>query len=630
VAVLAATVLVATGCTSEAGDGKKPDDSVVDADPAAVELVPDASLLPAAGADAVDDPKESAAALAAAARAGGEPAKAAMLTALTRSGFRIVDTDATTVLHEPAGAGEGVSVTADEVLTLTAHAAGTQTLLLDDLAASFWTIYSRDQVRDATPFVDALLVDLAEHAAGSNPARSFLAHFVSALGPDDAAPLLSAADGRELLVSTAQAWLMLRRLDADGRLELAGQQQVQQQSSRVPTVDQAAFGLPRQAGDDRCRPVSDDHALFEDVAAAGASRYFGKAVEWLAGQAVSNALGVVQAAWNLGKFIYVSAVFKAEITQLDPPIQRTKSTSRDGESGDVEITARMDVGRAEQVNCYRKYFALAGLDISLPQDGPVKNARVSWRCLAGGCVSGRSADPGLIFFTTPPGSPRTGGIVTLTDDAGRSRIKVTAKRQQRPVADGATEHERMITVGANVDLDPNSLVRDLVSAVPNMVDGNLAALAMETLTKALNGLGINQVTGTVRIVDYIDDYRVQFRGGAGFAMDGTFCNGPPFAATLPITGGVSVLSYAGSMAVDIGADGSGSYQMELTMKGPARVSFRSQARGDVRLVTSGDGALLEFLSGEVTGEVRAFGSSNPFPKSPAGHASVPLIPGDYC
>ena len=121
------------------------------------------------------------------------------------------------------------------------------------------------------------------------------------------------------------------------------------------------------------------------------------------GKATSKANAVLA----LIKLIAYYACLETDITiSGNPPLVRTKSIYQPGERRTLTGTVRENTKNWQAVNCARIALNGANLDISLPNDGPVKGVKTQWMLTRGGTsVSGNQITYGIVEFVSPDGTP---------------------------------------------------------------------------------------------------------------------------------------------------------------------------------------------------------------------------------
>jgi hypothetical protein len=246
--------------------------------------------------------------------------------------------------------------------------------------------------------------------------------------------------------------------------------------------------------------------LVLDLNATGAGLIFGKFIEHLEdgnviGKAPGQMLGAANAALILLKLIMTYAALEADIAMDGGMLTRTKTTLA-GEKKGLSAKVKLDIGKWQVVNCLRATANRAGIDFSLPGDGPIAGVRVDWNLLEGGrthanlkeASRGRTVTSDQIVYldTTSTAEPADRNKhYNYTDKDGVS--KVFAVGMGQPV-DLSGKPTRPVMKRMTVDLDiqvKTMKVKDATTGVgtANDIAGNALAF--------LTGDMLGGVTGTV-------------------------------------------------------------------------------------------------------------------------------------
>lgn len=94
------------------------------------------------------------------------------------------------------------------------------------------------------------------------------------------------------------------------------------------------------------------------------------------------------------KLIATYAALSSDVKIDGNMLIRTKTTTN-GERKALTAKIWMDVGKWQEINCVRSRMNLAGLDFSLPGDGPIANTRVDWDLVEGGPAN---SWPGRVWY----------------------------------------------------------------------------------------------------------------------------------------------------------------------------------------------------------------------------------------
>ena len=474
--------LVIAGCTTTTS-GKPKRAQAGPSSPAA--LVPDGELLGAAAAFPSGDADQAAAALAGSVLKGGPQEMPALLAAIRASGLGIRDLAAGgKVVQAPAEPSQGLAFQAGEVLAMSKLLSHGYAVSLADLAS---LVQNLDPTTLAKAPVQTFLVAGIRAAATSkSPTRRLWGRFIVELGKQ-ASPsydLLSAAPATAQL-DAAQAMFVLLRLFGDLDAKVAPAAAVIPSGSAhsfAPAPADRLVGASKPA----CSP-GEREAEILDATSVGAAYGFEQFLDWtsehLPGHtlhAYAKAIPWINAMLAAIKFIATAATFNGKLELADgEPLIRTKTTTA-GEQRDLTVTVSMDTGKSTFLNCLRILFNAAGLDFSLPADGPVDGAEITWTLLSG--------NESVRLCALPCGS---GGTSTNnarsghTDEAGEAKLGVEGVPQKHKLLDSVTPVPRRAVVRAGVNLKPAKLFRDLTDAAGTAGGGGAGVVTFpaELLTR---------------------------------------------------------------------------------------------------------------------------------------------------
>ncbi|HXF72273.1 MAG TPA: hypothetical protein VNO79_06660 [Actinomycetota bacterium] len=431
--VIAVALLVASACTSGApapgGVGARAEGPV-----------PDSELLPAP-LDLSGSRSERAALLAREVLAGGDRGTAALLTALADSGIAVRDRSlGDRVVVAPDEPSQGLAVQAADVLAMMRLEERGYQATLADVGA---LLRMPGLGLERAP-VERLLADLiADHAERGEPPLGSWAAFIVELGRQGPAgyDLADVPDPADVPLDGVQTFLILLRLFADA-YAIGGERSpgvtTGALGAALPGLLAAGAGLWSQlatSGELPCS-LSDAESFVMDRAAFVASTGFGKLWE-LAGVEgpAGKLLALAGAALPVLRFLVIQAIFDPRIELVPaPPLVRTKKTNVDADTRELRATIRMDVGKAQMLNCFRILLNAAGLDFSLPDDGPVEGAEVLWRCVEG-CRVGEPVQlcalPCSGAGGIQSGDPTRNAYETRTGEDGVARTGIQGRRQKQ-------------------------------------------------------------------------------------------------------------------------------------------------------------------------------------------------------
>jgi hypothetical protein len=154
---------------------------------------------------------------------------------------------------------------------------------------------------------------------------------------------------------------------------------------------------------------------------------------------------------NYIKLIWSVVAFKATIKVTPSPLIRTKDR-KPGAKAILLANFKLDIGNFQIINCIRPALNAAGVDFSLPQDGPLVGSKVEWSILS---KIGSSHD---IIETV--------GVDPLrqeTDVHGNNEITIQGKPQSQDlVGKKLVEQHKKVKVQASVNLKNKNPKQDAI------------------------------------------------------------------------------------------------------------------------------------------------------------------------
>lgn len=147
------------------------------------------------------------------------------------------------------------------------------------------------------------------------------------------------------------------------------------------------------------------------------------------------------------KLIAANMNIKADLQVEDPmPLIRTKHNRNTGQERIVTAKFSIEFAGSEEINCTAKAAKLmTGLEVEVPEDGPLKDVPVIWEMLVEGDRYSRHAGYPVIVDAVD----KTRGDTSRqrTNDLGENKIKLTGKPQIRNL-----EQEPVVPLGTKADL----------------------------------------------------------------------------------------------------------------------------------------------------------------------------------
>ncbi|WP_295817218.1 hypothetical protein [uncultured Deinococcus sp.] len=316
---------------------------------------------------------------------------------------------------------------------------------------------------DAARLPALIQADLRAGVASRVPTVRFWARFVVALGSPSSgeANLLDSTDPRTVTVTAAQQGLLLLRL-AGSTARLA-----QGRGAAVPT----ALRLRPQAAAAPCTFGSTEGTLMDGAASAittGVGELLGylDSVSALPGESAADTaagqLGTANLVLSYVKFTLSLASFRLDLTTDAVTVQRTQSTSHEG---DGVVTARARVAydlnaNWQYANCMRLALNVAGIDFSVPNAGVVEGADVRWRIFAAQ-GAGSYADQHLSVIAARPGEEI---MHDKTGADGVAAVQFEGLRQKEDLGPAPRAVAKPGEVSAITSIKGSALAADLVDA----------------------------------------------------------------------------------------------------------------------------------------------------------------------
>ena len=151
------------------------------------------------------------------------------------------------------------------------------------------------------------------------------------------------------------------------------------------------------------------------------------------------------------KLIAANLNIKADLQVEDPmPLIRTKHDRNSGQERVVTAKFSIEFTGSEEINCTAKAAKLmTGLEVEVPEDGPLKDVPVIWEMLVEGDRYSRHA--GYPVFVDAVDKTRGDTSRQRTNELGENKIKLTGKPQgrnleQEPVVPLATKADLRVSV----------------------------------------------------------------------------------------------------------------------------------------------------------------------------------------
>lgn len=469
--------------------------------------------------------------------AGGSNGRAALLEAVTASGFAVLDSRKRIVIGVPQKPEMGIPLEDWEVNILARTAADQMTVPFSELETDIALAVKDERVGD---LMTAMLLD--EIRAGVNdsiPTVRTWASLIVELGRQSKSPydLLTVKDFTSVHLTGLQQVLMLKHLAAEF-IALGIQYATSSAISRQSPPSQAAerplrlvsytesqmwlvysyqAGDPCGFGSDEginasirasgwgwslkfafgpLRKLADEAGLVEayrqlseetDLRSIYRRKElieYRKGDDALLNKYVKNlsiAHNLATALLSLAELATVMNAVKIDIS-MDPapPLERTK-TRQPGQYAKLTAALSFDLGDLDlptrsNVACTSWLFGSVGLDFSMPENGPIKNADVEWTLVKGGLKmdskAGHKITDAIVELENPGPRIQDAGVgfgdvkkSVRTNENGIAKVGIHGAPQKRDLGRDPQPVIKEAIVRANVQLKPADMFRDLADAL---------------------------------------------------------------------------------------------------------------------------------------------------------------------
>lgn len=550
VLALIACAALLVGCTTTASQPQ----SVTDPTTPAAQLVAAAAPRPSGSV------AKQASALAKAASGTGTAAQAALRTALVMSGFTLADQGR--IVDAGATPNMGVEVPIGELQFVAGQNTYEHAQTVNDLAQELVLMDVKHKVSLATMrlrILDGLRnLEPPEFIPDKVAATyQFYAAFFADLGKD-ANPSwdLDAAGENNVTFTGLQVWLVWLGL-AGGFARTAA---FLHEGKPGPTKDISDVGevasdaltsVPESGGANGCQ-VSDTQGKALDWVAMGAGILIGGVAFTPMGgaaalfpesenpgstQGVGDALGWLNAALSLAHVIAESMTFEATVAlSTESPLVRTKNLGDPGDQGKLKAHLTFNFPRGQYANCFRLALNAGGLDVSVPNNGPIKGSSVQWTM--DNDPAGADNDPTEFYLLD---RSQTGDSVqSKSDDDGNATMGLEGLGQRYILPPDPPPYIRTVTIRVQVELKANDLYTSLMDAVSAASAGY--GLPASVVSALIDHAHAFQGVGRIQVKDWQKDFKIETHadyssGGSGPEFpyaSGIKCDG--LAGTWNITG----------------------------------------------------------------------------------------------
>ncbi|HEX6043193.1 MAG TPA: hypothetical protein VFZ22_01790 [Pyrinomonadaceae bacterium] len=432
------------------------------------------------------------AALAKAVTKGDDSSTAAWYAAILAAGYGVRDSDGSVM--QTVENGQGLIMQSWEVTAAAKLYGDDYGVTLAHLSESFTRTVP--QLKDVA-LADGLLEGIRAGAKSNHPAVRFWAKFIVEMGKLSAAPydLLGRVDPAQIRLDAVQVTLILSRF----------------------TGDLAAIDKRNRPGNGHhARPqggpcgTSDVGDLVLDYDALTSTTLFGFLSNRLGGKVSTygDAAQIANVVLTVFKAIVSYAALEVEITMDGDQLVRTKTT-KPGERRTLTAKLSLDPGKWQTINCFRPALNAVGLDVDVPQGGPLAGVNVVWVMVLGGDSRGwlgtvedfftilggdASYGDGIVFFDAVAGADRS-PAKQITDSEGVSTIHVVGVPQETDLSRRKL-FEVVKGAGVRVDVQLKPMrIKDVKDGLSNIMD--IAGNAFSFLTKDPLGGVVGTATETL-------------------------------------------------------------------------------------------------------------------------------------
>jgi hypothetical protein len=432
---------------------------------------------------------------------GDESSTAALYAAILAAGYGVRDRDGSVL--QTTERGQGMIFEAGQLAATAKLYGDGYGVMLSHLASAFTR--SVPAFKDL-PLDTGILEGIRTAAKSNHPAVRFWGRFIVELGrnADEPFDLTSNVDPTRTRLDAIQVALILNRLAGD----LAVLQKTEQAKFERPVrFAHANFKTHSymQSAQSPCGG-SEVGDLILDPNALASTTLFGFLMNRLGGgfATYGKVAGIANIVLTVFKFIVSYAALQVEITMDADELVRTKDT-KPGERRTLSATLKMDSSNWQKINCLRPALNLAGLDVDLPENGPLSDVKVEWWFVRGGgrglighvrdlFGDGIGMGEEIVFFEALPGAERS-PFKQRTDDQGVSQIYVVGLPQEQDLSRRKLfDSYKAAGVRVDVQLKPMR-IKDTQQGISTIMD--IVGNAFSFLTGDPIGGGVGTVTETL-------------------------------------------------------------------------------------------------------------------------------------
>jgi len=589
VALMTAISLLATACTGAT--------STPVPTPAGAFKLDSAILAKAAPRPVGDDLAAAAVALAKAASGTGDAAVAALRTAMVMSGIDLAD-----VGGKITDTGDvpklGIQLPLGEVGAMVGTDTFDHGLTVQEIAKAIAPVITAKYKKkvDPTVLAETILTDTRQQEIGADydihppMTGEFLSSFIAEVGRDAKPAVDFDTIGIDQRLTGLQTWLLI--VGISGGLSQAAT--VLHSGAKKLNVGTGAY-VHRTDGKGGCRPSDSEGKILDGWStAAGAAATGVPMTNWsgVAGMFIpsggeadpgkvfdgSDMVSWVNFLLAIAHTIAEGVSFHATLTMSPEPLVRTKSISSFGNDAKLTAHAEFKIPNGQWANCLRGAVNLGGVDGSVPNDGPIRDASVQWQL---DDESSGAQDNPAVFSVGKTGA---GFVESKTNDNGDATMTIQGNRQPDILPPKPSTFIRRVGVWASVQTQGSSLYADLTSAVSAVLGGAAAPAGIVTaIIDRMHSFGVHQ---TFQVQDWQKDFKIdsivdlnagKFNDAGQYPLvTGLKCGGlkgvwnvdvggEPFSFTLDETGHGTTSS-----------NGLGTVQVDYEAGPPSKIHFSNQ------------------------------------------------------
>jgi hypothetical protein len=519
---------------------------------------PDAALLPPAAVTPAGTPQAQATVLAKAVAAGGPGALAALRKAVTLSGIALIEEDGTPV-DAAAKPIAGLEMPIGELLQVVDQNTYQHGRMASDIASAFNALDSdKDSVTSLqSDLINSIITQWTPNSPGMTKTGAFLGSFIVALG-QQATPAsdMTVFIGNDVRFTGLQTWFIL--LDMASAFLIHGAKALASASPKadLASTDGLADGTRTVlAANAPCSPdpdstaakILDFAALAGSIGAGGVAGtefegflgLIGGATEKNAAAAsAADVAAVVGVVLSLVKLMVETFALATDFKVLGgQPLVRTKDKGQYDEKRSLQVTLMYHIGAGQYANCLRTALNTAGLDFSVPNNGPLVGAELTWHMYND--PAGAIYNP-LTWYKLPEAGSNDSEQDTYTDTNGESKTGVESQIRYFQVPPNAPPQMKTVYVVVGISLKKSTFYNDIMDSLSVLTGGVLAGAA-SFIISLLERMEIMSVGGSISVKDWQTDFRINSSGkyaNAGSTLQNvTKCDG--IAGTWNFRGGLS-------------------------------------------------------------------------------------------